>query len=462
MANIYPAIKAKMGLWDYFIVKMKMKEVAKEVSFAHEVDEDNTLDEMIQRVLDERRAKTEILKYLTGREDRFFSSIVVAAIGGSPGFTPVDIADDPQFAILSQMGIDGGFGFGVLTFNGDQSYYALDGQHRLKAIKTVVDPSPDEMELVSSADSSIADEEVSVLMVMPGSDDTDEGFKRRYRRLFSSLNRYAKPMDQFTNIIMDEDDAFAIITRRLIGEHEMFKSPGREAESFKVKVKKGKNLRANDSWFVTLEGLYEYNKMLLMTPGRELAYGWNNKSRLKEYTQFRPDEDVLDSYFSEISIYWSSLFSAIPNLGIENIPEYRNHGSEVGPDYLYFWPIGMEMLVNTARMLLNDRLADPDNPTIDECTSVLTPLNNINWELHDLPWKGLLLVNDGTGWKMRNEDRTKAIEVAKMILYVMVSDDSADEDTLNTIRDQWEQFVYPKPNDMELNSMWNEIVEIIS
>ena len=67
------------------------------------------------------------------------------------------------------------------------------------------------------------DEEISVIMVVqdPG-DDPDERSEvlQDYRRLFSSLNRYAKATDESTNIIMDEDDGIAILTRRLIAEHE--------------------------------------------------------------------------------------------------------------------------------------------------------------------------------------------------------------------------------------------------
>ena len=47
-----------------------------------------------------------------------------------------------------------------------------------------------------------------------------------YRRLFSSLNRYARATDESTNIIMDEDDGIAILTRRLIAEHEFFQVDG--------------------------------------------------------------------------------------------------------------------------------------------------------------------------------------------------------------------------------------------
>ena len=102
MATLYPAMQAKMGMWDYFIVKMKMKEIAKEINFASEVHEETSLDTMIQRLIEEKRAKEDILNYLVKREDRFFGSIVVAAIGGEPTFTPVKMADEPQLQLLQQ------------------------------------------------------------------------------------------------------------------------------------------------------------------------------------------------------------------------------------------------------------------------------------------------------------------------------------------------------------------------
>ena len=82
--------------------------------------------------------------------------------------------------------------------------------------------------------------------------ELQEEFLKRYRRLFGNLNRYAKPMDAVTNIIMDEDDAFAIVTRRLITEHTFFKYSGRHRESARIKTVKGKNLRSTDSYFTSL------------------------------------------------------------------------------------------------------------------------------------------------------------------------------------------------------------------
>jgi len=44
---------------------------------------------------------------------------------------------------------------------------------------------------------------------------TDEG-RERTRRLFTTLNKYAKPVSPAELIALNDDDAFAIVTRRLI------------------------------------------------------------------------------------------------------------------------------------------------------------------------------------------------------------------------------------------------------
>ena len=49
MASMYPAIKASMGQWTYYMVKIKVSDLAREVSFSSDVHQDKTLDEAIQR-----------------------------------------------------------------------------------------------------------------------------------------------------------------------------------------------------------------------------------------------------------------------------------------------------------------------------------------------------------------------------------------------------------------------------
>ena len=53
-----------MGIWDYYVVRMRMADLASEVKFASEINDERTLDEVIQRELKESRSKRQIVRYL--------------------------------------------------------------------------------------------------------------------------------------------------------------------------------------------------------------------------------------------------------------------------------------------------------------------------------------------------------------------------------------------------------------
>lgn len=450
--NLYPALKANMGSWTYYIVKMTMKDIVKEVGFASEIYSNKTLDDAIQRSLSESRVKKEIVQYLGKRDDRFFSSIVVAALGGNPTYMPVEIANDPRFSLLRPAGIADAFG--VLTFDGGQRYFALDGQHRLKAIKTLIEQAESD---VPEIPEDFQNEEVSVIMIVRDEADDDE-FMKSYRRIFSSLNRYAKPTDTDTNIIMDEDDAVAILTRRLIIEHDFFVWKGSPSTSPKLKTK-GKNLRSGDNYFTTLQALYNMNESLLHTAERDL---W----RRKDYRQFRPAEDDLDGMFNELMIYWNAILSEIDVLYHEPT-KMREHDAELDhpdghTDHLLFWPIGQELFASVARILMNRRLPDPSSPNEADVRSCIGILKNVEWDLRKPPWMGLLLVEElalskDRRRRMRSEDRKRALEVAKRILLFQIGVDDLSNDDLEELKVEWQAMLIPQPGRDEVEAMWNTI-----
>ena len=442
-----------MGDWDYYVVKMKAKDLAKEVNFASEVHNDATLDEAIQRELSESRAKGSIVNYLAKRPDRFFSSIVVAALGGNATFYPVSISDDPQFKIFADQSMDESFG--VLTFDGSQAYYALDGQHRLKAIKTILDPSE---EANMRCPKNFAQEEVSVLVVLKRAEDSEKEFRRRYRRLFSSLNRYAKSTNADTNIIMDEDDAFAIMTRRLITDYKFFSAPGKQRESFKV-LTKGKNLKENTSHFTSLQTLYQMNRTLLTSAERE-NNGWGNggdKIRdINEFITFRPEDEYLDELYDEAVLYWDVLLDVLPAL--KNDPlKMRVHeeDAEGGEDNALFWPVGQELMTRLARRLLNR--AEIDKPTKPDVKAALLPLSKIDWELHNSPWRYLLLNNTGGSWRMRSEDRKPVLALIERILMWVLNVTDYSKEEIDEMKEEWAELLLPQQSSEDLEEMWKQV-----
>ena len=87
--------------------------------------------------------------------------------------------------------------FGVLSFGDEPKYYALDGQHRVAAIKLYWSADKLKSKLLQVFD----DDLLSVIVVLREEHNVSEGeWMRRYRRLFSSLNRYVKPTGKDTNI----------------------------------------------------------------------------------------------------------------------------------------------------------------------------------------------------------------------------------------------------------------------
>ncbi|MDE0444226.1 MAG: DGQHR domain-containing protein [Gammaproteobacteria bacterium] len=454
--NLYPALRAQMGTWDYYIIKMKMSDLVKEVDFASKLYESKTLDDAIQRTLNEGRVKSEIVNYLAKRSDRFFSSLVVATLGGNPTFTPVRITDDERFAVLKAGNVDEAFG--VLTFDGGQRYFALDGQHRLKSIKTLIEGGSGGD--VPPLPPGFLEEEVSVIMLVREEAD-DEEFLRSYRRLFSSLNRYAKPTDQDTNIIMDEDDWAAILTRRLLTEHEFFFWEGKATESPKLKTK-GKGLKSGDSFFTTLQTLYAMNEALLMTPQRD-----HQKFHSRQFKFFNPGETLLDEMFDELVTYWDAMLAEIPELA--SPPErMRSHGAHEDAsgklsDSVLFWPIGQELFARVVRLRMSRCLPDSDNPQLDEVRECIRVFSKVDWSLRAAPWRGLLITQDPNGsWKMRSEDRKEAIRIAEAILRVQTGVDELPPDGLEELKTDWYAMLIPRPDKDDVDATWDQVARSLT
>ena len=464
--NIYPALRSKMGTWTYYTVKMSASELSQNVRYASEVHDDRTLDKAIQRVLDESRVKKDIVEYLKRQPNRFFSSIVVAALKGNPKFHAVEVTTDPRFTLFhgdSRLNES----FGVLQFDGTQKYYALDGQHRLSAIKTLIDqnnPSSD------GAPTDFENDEFSVIVVVQSVEDSNETFMQKYRRLFSNLNRYAKPMDQATNIIMDEDDTFAILTRRLITENAFFQSDARrQIESYRIKTTKGKNLKTGDPYFTSIETLYEMN-IELLSSSKRISMGWAQGNEegpdLKTFKKFRPSEEYIDRLYDELLIYWDGLLEALPDLREDPLKmrfhEITDRKDKNGTDHLLFWPIGQQMLAEIARELLNRHLPYPENPTLETVRHALKGLSKLEWQLHQAPWQYFLLVPTVTQtgqrrWIMRSEERAKAVRCGRIIQQWILGLEYEDEDFAKKLKSQWKNFLMSVPSEETVDELWQQV-----
>lgn len=451
--KLYPAIRAKMGSWPYFVVRMKMREIAKEVDLAEDLFDDEQLRDHMQRPRKEARIKRDLVDYLVDQEDRFFSSIVVAAVGGSPSWQPVeDVEGVDAPTVFSELFKNS---VGALMFVDEPQYYVLDGQHRVSAIKLLVEGKAPKV-----CEPGFLDEVLSVIVVLP--EDHEGGgrsWRQRYRRLFTSLNRWAEATDPDTNIIMDEDDRFAILTRQLMTRHSFFSAAGRQKDSYRVRTH-GPNLTSRRTEFTTLQTLYGMNQRLLTSETRS-QQGWprpGSPGRARDpFLQQRPSEAGLEKDYEELVSYWDALIRILPDLGA--VPRTMRNHEVPGEDHLLFWPIGQLLFAEVVREVLNRNRFGEGACGPDELANCLEPLSRLRWDLHEPPWRYLLLTgpyDEGARWRMRNEDRKKALDCAKrLLLWLVGSDPSGAEQEL---RAEWQNLLYPKPSEDEVTRCWAGVV----
>jgi DNA sulfur modification protein DndB len=353
--TLIPAFEAHVGDWKYYMCIMKYAEVAK-IYFAYELGSGNRdFNNLIQRGLAPRTADIE--KYLLTTDSRFLGAMVVAAWGGDPEFTRLRM-EDPEGVV---QGIDQGFG--LLTFDGSQSFFALDGQHRLKAIKDALKRDP-----------SLGNDEISVLIVPHL--DTDKG-RERTRRLFTNINRNAKQTTQAENIALDVDDGYALTTRRLLEEDpflseegvvRIFSSKGSEGD-FKLAAS---NIAKTDkhAW-TTLTVLYDLVKSL----GFELSKEMSDQS-------IRPSDEALDEAYEKLSNRLSELRKACGDMHDRYLKvgaqELRVPKADAGKGHPLMRPAVQKAVASAARTVI-----DQERATWKE---VLTRLGKLDWRLDKAPF----------------------------------------------------------------------------
>lgn len=279
-----PAFKAHVGEWEYYLCLMSYAQVAREINFAYELGVNKDLGSMIQRGIGVRTE--EITEYLIKNERRFLGALVVAAWGGQPEYLPLQMADSDEQGVLAGVDRD----FGVLTFDGTHQFFALDGQHRLRAIKDAVKRKPE-----------LGAEDIGVIVV-PHFDDV-EG-RQLTRRLFTNINRNALKTTKQEDIALDEDDGFAILTRRLLDEHPFLGRDGvvqvfsKRGEDGELKLATRQVPVGGSAW-TTIGVLYDL--------ARDLGYDLDGSMhRLTE----RATDEVLDQSYLVLSQRLTELLHA--------------------------------------------------------------------------------------------------------------------------------------------------------
>lgn len=312
---LLPALRGYVGDWVYYVCLMPIAELALRANYAEEIHRDEALSKLIQRSLEGERA-AHISSYLEKTKQRFFNSLVLATYDGRPEWLEVgNLAATSQPDIMEDLNDQALETLGFLSLSGKEKIFAVDGQHRLAGIKQAV-----------ASKVNFDEERLPVIFI-----SHNEAERERTRRLFTVLNKTARPVKKRDIIALDEDDTMAIVARRLVETHEWFKDP-------KILVVSSESLPAsNRVSLTTISNLYDVLKLLF-------KYRTNSRSDT-DLRFYRPSDGDLDRFYEFAISYFQALSKAFPELARffaskEPALEAQQHRGEHG-GHILFRPVGL-------------------------------------------------------------------------------------------------------------------------
>ena len=320
---VLPCLRGRIGDWIYYSTLLPFKEIAKRVSMANEIHKNKQLSHWIQKEISDRIP--EIVSYLREQEQRFFNSIIVGIYGGNPAWQGLSI-DMSDLKLTEEESDYLDKTFGILRLTGKEEMFAIDGQHRTAAIKDAI-----------AVASELESEEVPVIFI---AHRTDYEGEIRTRRLFSTLNRYAKPVSTSEIIALDEEDNAAILTRKLIEQSSIFTN--------KIAFNKNKSLNlSNKKDFTNIILLYE----IVITLVTDKIFIKSIPIGGQKYTSFvsrRLSEVELAKAYEALVGEFKKIINGLPFLH-----SFFNGGTidrKANSSNLLFRPIGQIVFFNTYRI----------------------------------------------------------------------------------------------------------------
>lgn len=345
-----PALRANIGTWSYYVTTLTFEQVANYVSkIDDQLHKSESLRDLIQRSITNNYIS--IKEYIVNQPDVFFNSLVLAVYDDYPDWREIEFKyeDDETYQM------------GVLEFPGNHKVFPVDGQHRVEGIKAALVANPD-----------LKNQRIAAIFI---GHKNDEDGKQRTRRLFTTLNRYAKPVSLDDIIALDEDDTVAISTRYLLEEYDLF------TDKRVIYAKQKAIPTTNKEAITSIITLYQANIELFKVFYEEKKGKKLSKKTLEEVLKFRPSKEFIEEFIAYLTRFWDafkeklSFISDYITLEINAAESFRNN--ETGGN-LVFRPIGFLPLIKTS-LLIYLR----EEKTFDE---IFERFNSINFCLDSKPW----------------------------------------------------------------------------
>lgn len=366
-----PAIRAHIGNWVYYIATLRFKDVSEYVKRVdNELHKSDLLKQMLQRSITNNYKS--IAHYIETQEERFFNALVLAVYDGVPTWHEVRLEYDDGSEF---------YNLGILELSGDEKIFPVDGQHRVEGIKKVVSES-----------NKYDDEQIPVIFI---GHKTDDAGMQRSRRLFSTLNRYAKPVSMRDIIALDEDDIVAIASRELIDTHPLF-SKDRLLDSRTKAIPEN-----NGKAFTTIITFYECNLEILWVLLKDIEVlnseggKTKGKGKIKEFIRRRPSDEMIYQFEELCTSFWNALIDCFADIYnyVTDVPNAQPYRNRAGGNLL-FRPVALLPFVRAAvKVAIQQQKSFPE--IFRSFPQELLAIDNVLWR--NILWnndKGTMIVNN--------------------------------------------------------------------
>lgn len=404
-----PAIRGILGDIVYYTASFTFKQIAERVKKVDgELHTSTSLKDQLQRSLTNNYES--ITNYILSQKEHFFNALVLAVYDGEPVWNEIEVGFKGEDY----------FNMGFLMLNGEEKIFPVDGQHRVEGIKDAIKENPE-----------LEDETISVILI--GHQKNKEGMERT-RRIFSTLNRYAKPVSIGDIIALDEDDTVAIVTRNMLESFSLFMNDN-ISDDKKTKALADKDVKS----FTSLIKLYETNKVIYKyyTSFRDVTKRLHTNKEVDEFLKFRPKQTKIDDFEKYLTVFWTTFIDKFEGMKeyvasseTNAAASFRNR--EIG-GLLYFRPVALpELIIAILETCFRTKISLAESMSVysklEMCISQ-EPWKNVLWdsERHTMIMANKTLVHLLLMF-MQDKSKLKKTEIASLkkryakILNVELSD----------------------------------------
>ena len=418
MPTTIPAMRGQFGTTEYFLTTMHIGELIQKVQFASELDgwEELNVEDKYQREISLKRVREQIAPYFAKDADRFSGSLVLAVMNNEAMiFEDLDGMIGKTSAI-PQLYRSSTRDIGFLTFQGAEVLIPLDGQHRAKAFKYAINGMDDNNRPIANmrANQELARDQVSVVLI--------RWDNKKARYIFNKINRNAKRTSASDNLITDDDDAMAVMTREFISDD------GGLLPASLVNISSN-TLNSAAREFTTLATFYDATCAIFVELGIPGA------GKPQEMNQEQREVATPD-----VRAIWERLLSGV-DLFREALGDTAESGDAVRKrireETLLGKPIGQLALVRAFMLMREKCLGISDD-------ALCRRLNLIDWSVGNEMWHGVLMNPNGRVMSGKGTVN-RAHEFIAHLGGAQLTDDEMNRLLEHIHGDDWENHKLPAP-----------------